>query len=291
MLFIGVALILSSCAASLVPKMVKKSTNSTELEDKGRAILEKVKEAHGSDVLTKHSTYQFTATDDWKGMMSGIGKLWPQKNTNMTFKYIPNTFDSQLIFNDGKTKGNIAGLQSWNYYEQNEGGKLDFSVKKNKKFTFGLAAFQYFTELPGRLSNAQIIRYAGEEELNGKMYDLVFVTWKQEKANRDVDQYIIYINKETSMLDYAIFTLRDNYLKMPGAGMMHGSIQFSNFKNIDGFMVPFRQSIFMMDPKKKESKYLHQLTISEFKFDSFNKAELYPDSSINPIGDDKISSN
>ena len=52
-------------------------------------------------------------------------------------------------------------------------------------------------------------------------------------------------------------------------------------------MVPFTQSVFFMGPKKKNSKYLHQLKLSSFSFDDFDKTELYPDSKIAEIGDSK----
>ena len=281
--------ILSSCTANLLPSNVKNNPNSTELEEQGKMIMEKTYAAHGSATMDKHEVYQFTATDDWKGMMAGMGKLWPQKNTNMTFKYVPNTFDAQVKFNEGETKGLVAGMQSWQYYEKpTEAVKADFDKEANKRYKFGMAAFQYFTELVGRLSNAEIIRYGGKEEFNDNTYDLVYVTWKQEEVSKEYDQYILYVNEKTSMVDYASYTLRDNYLKMPGTAMIYGTIGYSDYRNIDGFMVPFTQSIFMMGPDKNNENYLHQLVLESFEFDGFDKSELYPNSKIEDIGDNKL---
>ena len=283
-----VVFVLSTCIANLRPSNVKKNPNSVELETKGKEILAKTFIVHGSAVVEKHEVYQFTATDDWKGIMAGMGKLWPQKNSKMTFKYVPNTFDAQVKFEDGKTMNQTAGIQSWKFYEKDTKGTANFYVKSNKRFVFGMSAFQYFTELVGRLSNAEIIRFGGEKTFNGISYSLIYVTWKTEKANNDVDQYLLYINKETSMLEYASYTLRDNYLKMPGSASLYGSIGFSDFKSIDGFMVPFTQSIFLMGPKKNNNKYLHQLVLESFSFDEFDKTDLYPDDKIETIGDSKL---
>ncbi|MFT4601343.1 MAG: hypothetical protein ACI857_001523, partial [Arenicella sp.] len=202
--------------------------------------------------------------------------------------YVVNSFDGQVTFNDGKTKDEIAGIQSWKYYEKVDTGKYDFEVKNNKSQVFGIAAFQYFTEIVGRMSNAEIIRYAGEKEFNGTNYDLVYATWKTEAAHKEVDQYILYFNKTTKMLDYASYTLRDNYLKIPGSGMMYGSIAFTDYKKIDGYMVPHTQSVFLMKPEEKLKKYIHRLTIDSFSFDGFDKGELYPDKTIKTIGDSKL---
>lgn len=279
--------VLSSCKANLRPKSIKNNPNSTALETKGKSIISAAHKAHGIDNLLKNEVYQFTATDEWKGLMGGMGKLWPQKTTNLSFKYATNTFDGQVLFNDGKTKGKTVGLQSWQYYEKDTSGKHNFEVKKNTRYSFGLAAFQYFTELVGRMSNAEIIRYAGEKELNGTTYDLVYVTWKTEKANKEVDQYILYFNKTTSMLEHTSYTIRDTYL--PGSSSFYGSIHFYDYKDIDGFMVPFTQTIVLNGPKKNDEKFLHQLKLESFSFNGFNKADLYPNKSIKAIGDSKLS--
>jgi hypothetical protein len=288
---LALMVLLGSCRADLRPKAIKTNPDSKELEAKGKALLQTAYKAHGVENLLKHEVYQFTATDDWKGLMGGMGKLWPQKNTNMTFKFATNTFDSQVKFNDGKTTDHIVGIQSWQYYEKDESGTFNFAVKKNDRHVFGLAAFQYFTELVGRMPNAEIIRAAGQKEVNGVTYDLVYVTWKTEVANIEVDQYILYINKATSILEYATYTIRDNYLKMPGSSAFYGTIRFSDFQTIDGFKVPFTQTIVLNNPKKNIKKYIHQLKLTSFSFDGFDKADLYPNKSIRAIGDNKLKTN
>jgi hypothetical protein len=283
-------LLMTGCIANLRPTIVKKNPNSTELETKGREILKKAHIAHGVDNMLKHEVYQFDATDDWKGMMGSMGKLWPEKNTQMKFKYAVNTFDAQVKFMSGEQKGNSVGVQSWQLYE-GEGENANFDIKENKRYSFGMAAFQYFTEVVNRMENASIVRYGGEKEFNGKQYDLVYVTCNDEKPSKDVDQYLLYIDKITHMLDYASFTLRDNYLKIPGSSMLYGSIGFSDYRNIDGYLVPFVQTLFTIKPKKNNNKYLHQLKLTSFDFDDFNRSELYPNKSIESIGDNKRSKN
>lgn len=271
----------------LQPDSIQGDQNAVESEAKGRAILKKAWAAHGVDSLLAHQVYQFTAVDDWQGMMAGMGKLWPQKTSKLAFKYAPQTFDAQLEFLDGETKGMKAGLQAWHYYEKAVDGELNFQVEKNDQFIFGIAAFQYFTEIVGRLSGAELIRFAGEKTFNGKNYDLVFTTWGSLKANAKNDQYLMYINQENHMLEYMEYTIRDNYLKMPGTNLFYGSIGYSNFHNIEGFQVPFTQSVFMNSPSENNEDYLHQLNIESFSFDGFEKSDLYPDAGIQAVGDKK----
>jgi hypothetical protein len=219
--------------------------------------------------------------------MGKMAKLWPQPISKMNIKYVPNTFDAQLTFLDGKTQGQVIGLQAWNYYEKPVNGKISFDVEDKPKHIFGMAAFQYFTELIGRLSNAELIRYMGETPFKGQAYHQVFVTWGSLKGNDKHDQYIIYINQQSNMVDYVSYTIRENYLDMPGSGMFYGTMGFSDFRSIHGFQVPFTQTVFMNGPKEDNEDYVHQLKLESFSFDGFEKAELYPDKSIQAVGDRK----
>jgi len=280
-------LFMQLCSVDLLPESLQGDKHALESEAKGKAVLKQAWIAHGVDSLNAHQVYQFTTVDHWQGMMAGMGKLWPQKKTALTFKYAPNTFDARLEFLDGETKGLVAGLQSWNYYEKQVGGEVNFKVKENARYSFGMAAFQYFTEMVGRLSNAPLIRYAGEEEFNEKKYHLVFTTWGSLEGNEEYDQYLLYINQDNNMLEYATYTLRDNYLKMPGSSIVYGTMGFNDYRDVEGYKVPFEQNAFLFGPKENNKDYLHRLTLSSFSFDDFELSELYPDPAIKPIGDKK----
>ena len=138
-----------------------------------------------------------------------------------------------------------------------------------------------------RLKKAPIISYAGQKEFRGQMYDLVFCTWKTKKPHKEHDQYLVWVNKKTGTMDIVQYTIRENYLKMPGAQMMGGAIEFANFKEVNGIVIPFTQYVYAIKPKKKQERYLHRLEISQFEFDSFNEEELIVDKKIKVGGDYK----
>jgi hypothetical protein len=201
-------------------------------------------------------------------------------------KYATGTFDSQVEFIDGKKKGEKRGLQSWNYYVIPAGDSIaKFKKKPHARTEFGLAAFHYFFELVDRLRKVDLITYAGEKEFNGKTYELVFVTWGKLKTHKKHDQYMLWINKQTSLLEYCEFTIHDSFL--PGGNTIPGSIEFTSLKEINGVKIPFEQYVYIGSPKKKHSKYLHKLTVTDFKFDSFDLEELYPNKDLKRNGDNK----
>ena len=277
---------LQSCMADLRTSTVKKNEISSENITKGKELLTKAWKAQGFDKLKNHTTYSYTGEDSWKGMMGKMGKVWPNSKAKLNFKCEIGTFDSQVTFMDGKRKGTTAGLQNWNYYEKEENSEVKF-LKTNKRINFGLAAFQYFSEMIDRLRKAPIIRYAGEKEFKGKKYDLVFCTWYEESPHKKADQYMAWINKETGIMDYTQYTLRDNYLKMPGGQMFYGGIEFSDLKEIDGILIPHKQTVYLNKIKKNQDKHVHQIVISDFKFDSFKLEELKPNKNLEESGDKK----
>lgn len=279
-------LVLQGCRADLGKILYKDNPVTNENTQKGKELLDQVWEAQGMDKLKDHSLYSFDMSDHWKGMLGSMGKIWGEKKSALSFKYRVGSFDGQVTFKDGKHKGDVAGLQSWNYYEITDSKDTLFQ-KADKRKTFGLAAYQYFTEMNDRLRNAPIIVYAGEDEKRGEKYDLVICTWTKIEAHDEADQYVVWINKETGMVDFVVFTLRDNYLKMPGYKMMYGSIEFSDYKLIDGVKIPHEQTIYAFDPKKKKKKFLHQAILSNFKFDDFESEDLIIDVAKGVGGDYK----
>lgn len=275
-----------SCMADLRTKVIKKEGITIKNTNKGKAILDRAWKAQGFDKIENHQVYSYKGKDTWKGMMGQMGKVWPERKSEMDFKYQVGTFDGQVTFLDGKRKGEKAGLQNWNYYEISEENETQFR-KPNKRIKFGLAAFQYFGEMIDRLRSAPIISYAGEKEFKGKKYDLVFVTWNTEKPHKEADQYIAWINKSTSLMEYTQYTIRDSYLKMPGSRAVAGAVEYGDFRNIDGILVSFEHIVYGFNVKKKKKKNLHQLVISEFQFDDFDEEELRLDKNIAKGGDFK----
>jgi len=283
-----IASLLTNCKiADLRTKTIKQDGITAESTKKGKELVLAAWKKQGMDKFMAHETYQVTAEDHWKGMLGRMGKLWPENRSVIDLKFATGTFDASVQFLDGKKEGLIAGQQSWNYYEKENKTADPIFMKKDKRKSFGMSAYQYFFELSDRLLKAPIISYAGEKEFNGQQYDLVFATWEKAKQHKEHDQYMMYINKATGLMEYCTYTLRDNYLKMPGSAMLYGTIQYADLKEIDGAMIPMTQYIYFMNPQKKTTKYLHKLQIQEFKFNAFEQSELYPNKAIKKVGDSK----
>lgn len=268
---------------------IKKEGITVENTEKGKLILEKAWKLQGLDQLSNYEVYSFNGVDTWKGMLGKMGQIWPEMKAEIGFSYRIGTFDGRVEFMDGVQKGDIAGLQNWNYYEIS-GDQISFKdkdLKENRRKVFGVAAFQYFTEMVDRLKNAPIISYAGEKEKRGQQYDLVFCTWGTEKPHDEHDQYLLWINKKTGILDFAQFTIRESYMKPPGYKLLGGAIEYADYRSVDGVMIAHEQLIYAMNIKKKQDKFLHRMLVSDFKFDGFNLEELKVNKELVDGGDFK----
>lgn len=279
-----VAIFLSGCLSSVSTDLVK--TEGLKNKDQAKSILKKSLVAQGWNTISKFETYEVIANNYWKGTIGKIGTVWPDADINLNLKYAIGTFDGQVTYLNSKSKGEIHGLQSWQSYEIAPGKKLvKFKTKLDKKVAFGLSAFQYFFELTSRMNQLDLITYAGEKQFNGKTYSLVFATWDKLKTHRQHDQYLLWINKETFMLEYCEFTVHDPL--MIGGRLATNTIHFSNFQEVQGVQIPFELKINVGKPTTKSKKFVHKLSVEAFKFDTFPIDVLYPNKNLQRIGDSK----
>jgi len=252
----------------------------SDSEAKATALLDETIRAQGFSVMAKENVYAFTATDEWRGLLGKMVKLWPENSTTLEFKHNFNTFDGTGRFMTGERKGDKIGVQSWNYYEQvpaESSPKLIDTGDKLNPLEFGTVIYHYFIELPYRLRQAPIRRYYGQKEWQGITYDLVFVSWGEEAAHPEHDQYVLYINPTTKLVDYSVYTIRDN--TSPFTRHKYGSIAFQDYQDVNGFLVPMKLPVLIDDgvvSKSSLDRYFHQLIIHEFSFGGFEEQELYP---------------
>jgi len=269
--------------ADLRTNEIKSGAQSDDKIRLAQDILNEAISKQGLDNIDRFSSYEITGRDQWKGMTGKMGNPWKWNNDKMAMRFTVGDFDGQVEVLEGDHKGLIAGMQSWNYYEKKD-NKYDISVETNSGITFTLAAFHYFFELGNRLVDAPVLRYAGKDQFNGQEMHKIFASWGN-KATKDYDQYILWIGKDSKLIEATTFTTRDN--PKPAPLFLYGSLKFDDYRIVDGIMIPFKQTAQIMNPKTDENDYIHQLTIETFEWDKMEADELRPLKGLNKIGDDK----
>ncbi len=257
-------------------------------ETKGRELLQMTYEKMGYAALKNVDVYEMTANFKWAPVWSTMpmNALPGNKDNDIQFRFATNSFDGHVEFLEGPRTGKVYGIQSWENYQQDE---LSAPVKKlgSKRYPWALTAYHYLTEGPMRLLGADIIKYAGEKEFNGKTYDLVFATWGDGTQKKKYDQWLLYINRETGFTDLTELTITDFFLPMPG-GMKNATVQFAErTKTSIGAWLPAKTVIQLGHPKENIEKDVYTFTYRDFQFDSFDKKIIYPLEGLRMYGDSK----
>lgn len=279
---------LTSCSIANLQTDAMATGQTIDLETKGRELLQMTYEKMGYDALKNVDVYEMTAHFNWSPVWSKMpmNALPGNKNKDIQFRFATNSFDGHLEFLEGPRTGQVKGIQSWESYQQDN---ATAPIKKlgSKRYPWGLTAYHYLTEGPMRLLGADIIRYAGEKEFNGKTYDLVFATWGDGTQKKKYDQWLLYINRETGFTDLTELTITDFFLPMPG-GMKNATVQFpERTKTSIGAWLPVKTVIQLGRPKENIKKDVYTFTYRDFQFDSFNKKMIYPMEGLKLFGDSK----
>jgi hypothetical protein len=278
------ATIFTMCKASdLRTSSLKKQGVTAENEAMGRKIMQDALDSMHYENWAKHAVYEVVGSDHWQKPMGLNISPWQGENgSKLRMTYATNSFDSRVEWLEGSMKGQVKGIQSWRLYTQNPDGKV-VELNADKRLSFILPTMQYFNEILYRLSNAPIVAFAGEKEVNGKMYDLVFCTWGSAAPNKH-DQYLLYIHRQTRRMERVSYTIRDNYMFTPAN--FYGTGVYSDFRQVDGVSIPFLLEIFPFEQTHK--KAVHRFQIQEFRFDSHPVEYLYPLEHLVKMGDSKF---
>ncbi len=251
---ITVFLLITGCVNIFkVADLRESKENPFSDQDKAKRLMEEMGEAHRIEKWDSMLTYNIVFGDEFYGF---IGKqAHPFKEQKMTFSmnYIPKSFDGQMEIISGKEKGTVWGMDAWETYFKNDEGKFEW--KRNKDMTFWIPTYQYFIEFPSRIQEATTVDYLGEKVVNGIKTEGIIASWNTTEPQKDIDQYIIWIDSETKRIAKIEYTVRDTYRFVTGAA------SFTKYKEMGGLPFPTEMPV---ESNLTKDKLLHTMTIEEF---------------------------
>ncbi len=268
--------ILGGCAtADLRNRQLKELGVQPTQEQEGATLMQTMLEKHGQAAWKSHQTVEMILRDDWRGLLSSLaGRPWDNELLNFTYEL--GTFNGRVEVLDGDTKGEIYGLHSWQGYEIEPGEPLE--LEDGSRTNFIIPAIIYLAELPFRLADAPILLHMADTLYEGKSYNLVFATWDRIEPHGENDQYILWINKETGLVDIAQYTIRDQF------NFVDAAILYEDYRMIDGVMVPYTMII---NAAPDDDKPFHTITMQKVTFDAIRPDSLHIFDSVKEFGDAK----
>ncbi len=268
--------------ADVRTKQLKQEGYTQALVQKGRDLLQRVAERHGFAAWRNYQTAEMIAVDEWATNANG---WWPIEQQRLKTQALLRTFTSRVELLNGDAKGEFLGIQSWQGYKKVD-ADAPISYSDDRVLTFYLPALQYFDELPFRLLSAEFIAYAGEKSHRGKNYHLIYATWGSFAPSRQHDQYLLWIDQETLLVEMCLYTVRDLM------NWATGTIHFEGYREVQGVMFPFKQTVVLPRPEATvyplDKIFFHRLIFEEVKYDAFDKQALIIDPS-KELGDFKPS--
>jgi len=237
-------------------------------EAKGKMLLDKMAVRHNSAKWISFETYSLHVTDKFYGMLGNIAAPFPKATGEFQMDLIPNTFTNRATFTDEKWKNKVWGIQSWKTYSGDTDG-VTFDKKNDKIIEFWLPTYQYLLELPNRIVEGDVIRYAGSRIVKDRSYELVFVSWKTDAPQKDIDQYMLWLDATTHQLEYVQYTVRDQ------GRIINATLEFAKYHTVEGLLIPKEMHVRFND--KKEGKKLHSVYVKDVVLNKVQRADLLLD--------------
>ncbi len=258
--------------SDLRTETAKNSSN----EEHAKALLQEMANAHGIEHWKNILTYEVEFEDAFFGPIGQMSHPFSEDTVQFSLTYIPNTYDGRLEFLSGLREGTRWGIQSWKTYIDSQ--KKGFRFKKSNDITFWLPTYQYFIEFPMRIQNANAFNYAGEKEINGKICEGILASWNTTEPQNDIDQYLIWLDKETKRIVKLEYTIREitNFIR--------GAAYFNDYKNYDGIFLPASLPV---ESNLAGEDFLHEMKILNFYKNPVNQKELRPNNALKVMGDEK----
>lgn len=198
---------------------------SAEAQARGRELLAESLEALGGVARwheVREEPVEIVFRHDWyHALLRRFFMPIEFSGQELALRLRPGHLDTRLTFRDGDGAG-----RAWELVD-GDTSTVDDDV------AFHLLGYRFFFFMPFLLSEAELITDAGTGELHGETYDLVYVTWGQWEPQREYDQYLVWIDRETRLVDYVQSTVREKFARSIV------SLALSDHRDALGLRMPF----------------------------------------------------
>ena len=252
--FVFLCIVLGSCRLADIYRDVPSTEDNQKIEE----LISKVEEAYGGwENWNALTSVRVKGSDEWPTWhWRLLVNPWKERKVNFQIDWQPLKDNVRIELLSGKQSGATYGVQQWVTYEMVDDRAV---FTKNRSIEFHLPTQVYFYEFPFRIREANVYAYGGTTEIDGKHYDRMKMSWNTLDPQQELDQYLLYINQETSQVEYLQFTVRDQG-KFPTA-----TAHYSDFKKVGDFTLPYKVTVYFQNEPPGES-IGHILTVTSYDF-------------------------
>ena len=172
--------------------------NNYTLRNNGRPYLEKSQRAHGMEHWLVQDSIRFEIAHT---LHSGMAQLMisPDKQNPLLYTYVsfPQARQSSYYRSSSPQSHYFIGCDDKGVFKESKGNR----EYGQSSLDFFYYAIKHLVEFAFEMNSATILEYMGEKKMGDKTYELVFATWESMEPTMKYDQYIIWINKHTGLIE------------------------------------------------------------------------------------------
>ncbi|MEM7136758.1 MAG: hypothetical protein AAF500_09285 [Myxococcota bacterium] len=244
-----------------------------------RERLEEVRAAHGASAWENYGVMEVAFDDDWPFWLTRTAlSPWDVPEQQLRAKLLRRSWTTEMTLLNGDQPGKRWGVQSWKTWTAPPSGVASF--EPSWVIRTMVPGLRYFLELPLAQDTATLVQDAGEVTVGDETYERLYVTWRRASPQRDLDQYVLWIEPDSGLVERVDFTIRAL------SGLAVARADFRDYRDFGGVKVPSEIVIDGVLPTG-HTLPVHIIRVHEVVWDSATPDSLKPDPSLVDLGEVK----
>lgn len=167
------------------------------LQNNGAGFLEQAQQAHGMEAWAVADSLRYLVQHQFNGGRVSF-LVSPTGEERLEYELVSFPQGGSSLYRSTRPEtGFFLGQDEQGIFQRSQGQRTDGGFSN----TFFYLAIEHLIEFPFRMQSATILEHIGQQTWGGKEYDLVFATWNDFEPTHEMDQYIIWINKESGLIE------------------------------------------------------------------------------------------
>ena len=233
-------------------------------KQKARTLMQDAYIAHHAAQWEKFETFEVDFQEKFYRLK--FASAFPKGEARVKLEFVPDTYDGRLTFMDGKKAGEQWGLTDWASWKRKKGKNIKW--KHSKRTKFWLPTYQYFIQFPVKILEANYWRYAGKRTIDGWACDVLFASWNSAEPQRDMDQYLIYVDQKTKLIRALEYTVRG------AGGWLRGACIYKNYMEVEGVLVPGVMKVLGPKVELNNQQIFHQMEVKGMRINVVPASEI-----------------
>lgn len=240
---------------------------TSQQSERGRAIIERMARAHGIDTWKTFNFMTATSEDEWfNAFFYAVAAPYTENPERARVaSYIHQFPHARVEFLAGENASEVWTVKGRALKRRKASEDVEsFEQKDDALFAAFAHNFLLWPNVPFHMATADQWAYLDTKSWEGRTFERVLLSWKTLKPQADIDQWIVWVNTSTHLMERVEFTIR-----LSGEGQL-GVYNLRGFKDVQGMKVAHVYEGLL----ELEDEPLHTYTYSDIEFSQRQVVDL-----------------